>query len=90
MRIQYIILGVLLIAASCKKSDSGPKNYTTNKSALESAIDSLTTVYNNAIEGSKPGDYAVGAKEALDTAILLAKGGRRVDGLYAAGSDQCL
>ena len=73
MRIQYIIFGVLLIAASCKKSDNGPKSYTTNKSALEAAIDSLTTVYNSAIEGSKPGDYAVGAKEALDTAILLAK-----------------
>lgn len=59
--------------AACKKSSS-PSTYTTDKTSLLHAIDSLTAVYNAAIEGSKPGDYAVGAKEALDTAIMLATG----------------
>jgi len=67
------IAGILLMAAvSCKKS-SGKPNYNTDKTALNTAIDSLTKVYNNAVEGSKPGTYAVGAKEALDSAIQLAK-----------------
>lgn len=68
----YIAFGFLAMAA-CKKSSS-PSTYTTDKTSLLHAIDSLTAVYNAAIEGSKPGDYAVGAKEALDTAIMLATG----------------
>ena len=73
----YPALILLIVAgagmASCKKNNSTPSSYVTNKTALQAAIDSLTNVYNNAKEGSKPGDYAVGAKGALDTAILLAK-----------------
>jgi len=71
MRILYIFLAVGLLLGACKKSSS-PATYNTDKTSLKAAIDSLTAVYNKAIEGSKPGDYAVGAKEALDTAIMLA------------------
>src|ERR1700730_7735739 len=70
----YLVVIAALSAgiASCKKNNT-PTSFVTNKTALQAAIDSLTNVYNNAKEGSKPGDYAVGAKGALDTAILLAK-----------------
>jgi hypothetical protein len=37
-------------------------------------IDSLTAVYNSAVEGNKPGDYVPGAKAALDSVINLALG----------------
>ncbi len=73
MRIlSLIIIGVLLATASCKKS-SGPASYNTNKAALNAAIDSLTNVYNNSVEGTKPGTYAVGAREMLDSVIKLAQ-----------------
>ena len=73
MRILYIFLAVGLFLGACKKS-STPATYNTDKTSLKAAIDSLTAVYNKAVEGSKPGDYAVGAKAALDTAIMLASG----------------
>src|ERR1700743_3115376 len=77
MRTIHIITVLFLVTLlwagidSCKKNDT-PKTFATSKTALEAAIDSLTIVYNTAIEGSKPGEYAVGAKEALDTALALA------------------
>jgi hypothetical protein len=79
MRTSKYIFFLVLIAAvlagvtSCKKDSAPPVIPAGNKTALQSAIDSLTTVYNNSVGGSKPGNYAVGAREALDTAILLAE-----------------
>ncbi|HEY4335252.1 MAG TPA: LamG domain-containing protein [Puia sp.] len=70
----FVVVAALLAgAAACKKNNNTPASYVTNKTPLQAAIDSLTIVYNNAREGAKPGDYAVGAKGTLDTAILLAK-----------------
>jgi hypothetical protein len=66
-----LFVGLLAIAASCKKNSS-PASYDTNKAALTSAIDSLTTVYNSTVDGTKPGDYAPGARTALDSVIALA------------------
>jgi hypothetical protein len=63
---------VLGLFVSCSKKDSQAATYTTNKTALKAAIDSLTTVYNNSVGGTKPGQYSVEAKAALDTAISLA------------------
>ena len=72
----YIVYGFAIVyfvsvAASCKKSSS-PASYNTNKAALTAAIDSLTTVYNSTVDGTKPGQYAVGARAALDSVIALA------------------
>jgi hypothetical protein len=72
----YIFYGVAIAAvfgavSSCKKNTS-PASYVTNKTALNAAIDSLTTVYNSTVDGTKPGDYAVGARAALDSVINLA------------------
>jgi len=67
-----LIAAVLAGVASCKKDSAPPPVPAGNKTVLQSAIDSLTTVYNNSVGGSKPGNYAVGAREALDTAIMLA------------------
>jgi len=71
--ISYLIAFALLLGtmAACKKNSS-PASYNTNKSALIAAIDSLTAVYNSTTDGTKPGDYAPGAREALDSVIALA------------------
>jgi hypothetical protein len=71
--ISYVVAVALFFGAvaSCKKNSS-PASYNTNKATLLAAIDSLTTVYNSTQDGSKPGDYAVGARAALDSVINLA------------------
>jgi hypothetical protein len=71
--ISYLVAVALFFGAvaSCKKNSS-PASYNTNKATLLAAIDSLTTVYNSTQDGSKPGDYAVGARAALDSVINLA------------------
>ncbi len=67
----FVIVYFVGVAASCKKSSS-PASYNTNKAALTAAIDSLTTVYNSTVDGTKPGQYAAGARAALDSVIALA------------------
>lgn len=97
MRAIYILWAVLLmtvagIAVSCKKHNNTPQTYNTDKTKLKAAIDSLTAVYNNTTEGTKPGLYAIGAKGPLDTAIKLATAventnqytQREVDNAYAS------
>ena len=44
-----------------------------DKSKLKSAIDSATSLYNNAVEGSNSGQYKSGSKEKLMSAINTAK-----------------
>jgi hypothetical protein len=72
----YISYGVAVVlvfgaVSSCKKNSS-PASYNTNKTSLNDAIDSLTTVYNSTVDGTKPGQYAPGARAALDSVIALA------------------
>ncbi len=62
---------VMALFTACSKKGSAP-DYNANKTTLSHLIDSLTQVYNAAVEGNKPGNYATGAKAQLDTAILLA------------------
>jgi hypothetical protein len=73
---KYIACAVTLAllsgaVVSCKKN-STPSSYATDKTSLIAAIDSLTNVYNTTQDGSKPGDYAAGARAALDSVINLA------------------
>lgn len=72
-RCLMVLLSAVLLITACKKNDNGPATYVTDKKALESTIDSLTAVLNKSVEGTKPGQYAVGAKAALDSSISLAK-----------------
>lgn len=61
-----------MLILACKKNN-GTSTYNADKTALNSAIDSLTTVFNNTKDGTKPGDYANGARQALDSCIQLAQ-----------------
>lgn len=78
MRSSKYILIFLLAAGvmttlftACSKKGSSP-DYNANKASLAHIIDSLTQVYNAAVEGNKPGNYAMGAKAQLDSALVLA------------------
>jgi hypothetical protein len=59
-------LSLGLILTSCSKKSSTPP---TDKTTLKAAIDSANWYYTLTIEGSKPGDYTVGSKAALKTAL---------------------
>ncbi len=65
-----VFTGCLLFAA-CKKNDVKP-DYSSDKSKLKALIDSVTLVYNAAVEGSKPGNVAIGSKAVLNTSLTLA------------------
>lgn len=60
-----------LFFAACKKNDA-QADYNSDKSKLKALIDSVTLVYNTAVEGNKPGNYSVGSKAVLITSINLA------------------
>ena len=72
--IAAIIVLIVAITSiqSCKKS-SEKANYNSDKSKLSVEIDSLTAVYNAAVEGKQAGDYSPGSKAVLLTALNLAK-----------------
>jgi hypothetical protein len=72
----FIVAVIVLTAAvtlfqSCKKNSSAP-DYNSNKGALDLQIDTATALYNVAVEGKQAGEYTVGSKAALETAINLA------------------
>ncbi|MDB5023592.1 MAG: hypothetical protein JWP78_1347 [Mucilaginibacter sp.] len=68
-----ILIVAITLMQSCKKS-SDKVDYNSDKSKLSAQIDSLTAVYNAAIEGKQAGDYSPGSKAALQTALNLAAG----------------
>ena len=72
--IAAIIVLIVAITSiqSCKKN-SEKANYNSDKSKLSVKIDSLTAVYNAAVEGKQAGDYSPGSKAVLLTALNLAK-----------------
>src|SRR6266566_4291716 len=70
MRTICLLLAVTLIF-SCKKNDQPAPNYNSDKSRLTQLTDSLTNVYNNSVEGNKPGDYSVGARTSLKAVLDL-------------------
>ncbi len=74
----FVVLLVLLGFASCDKDKDQPI-YDADDARITVAIDSANTIYSNATEGSKPGDYAVGAKTDLKAAIDLASATKESD-----------
>lgn len=72
---KYFLLFIVALLAiiSCKKDNNNNQNYNTDKTALNHIIDSATAAYNSAVEGKQAGNYAPGAKDALNKAIQLAK-----------------
>ena len=64
-------LTLSLFYVSCSKSSSTPAPVT-NKTNLQAAIDSGKWYNNNTVEGTKPGQYTIGSKAPLNTAITSA------------------
>ncbi|MGI8950073.1 MAG: LamG domain-containing protein [Chitinophagaceae bacterium] len=67
-----LFLAGAAILSSCKKDNGNNNTPASNKTALNSLIDSVKTVLSATIEGNKPGQYAVGSKEILDSSLQLA------------------
>ena len=71
-----LVLTFLFFAAvvmqSCKKDNGTDNTPASDKSVLNSLIDSVQNVLNTTAEGTKPGQYSEGAKEALDSTLQLA------------------
>jgi hypothetical protein len=70
--LSVLLLGGLTFASSCSKNEDNAPVGNADKTKLTALIDSTTLVYNAAVEGNKPGNYAPGAKTALKTALDLA------------------
>jgi len=70
----FIILsaGVCMVLFSACGKKNTPPDYNSDKTTLGKLIDSLTQVFNTTAEGNKPGNYAIGAKTQLKTALDLA------------------
>ncbi len=66
-----VLTAVITLTPSCKKS-SEKVNFNSDKTKLSTEIDSLTAVYSAAVEGKQAGDYTIGSKAALNTALTLA------------------
>src|SRR4051794_33579866 len=67
-----ICLSLVVFISSCSKSSTTPPPPPTNKANLQKAIDSANWYINNTAEGTKPGQYTVGSKAPLNTAIASA------------------
>jgi hypothetical protein len=68
----WLMLGAMAVVSSCSNSDDSPAPVPANKATLTVVIDSVTAVHAAAVEGTRPGTYAVGSKATLLTAINLA------------------
>jgi len=62
-------LSLGLLYTSCSKSTTNNNPPPTDKSALQKAVDSAQFYYSQTVEGTKPGEYTVGAKAPLKTAL---------------------
>ena len=66
-----LLLG--LIVTSCSKKDSTPPAPPADKTALQASITIAQGLNDNSVEGTKPGQYEVGNKAALKTALDASK-----------------
>lgn len=73
----FRIISILIITigflAACNKNDDVSSNQNADKARLTFVIDSLTTVFNTAVEGNQAGQYSLGAKAGLGSAVNIAK-----------------
>jgi len=69
--IAIMVVAIAGIFQSCKKS-AASADYNSNKTMLSQQIDAATAIYNSAVEGKQAGDYTIGSKAKLKTAIDLA------------------
>ncbi len=64
----WIFLLAIAVFAACSK-DSNPTPIPVDKTALQDSINAAQSLHDGTVEGTKPGQYVVGSKAALQTAI---------------------
>ena len=67
-----LLVGLTAVFSACSKKDDSTPQVLVDKTKLSSVIDSVNTIYSAAVEGTKPGTYAVGSKATLKTSLDLA------------------
>lgn len=67
-----LLFGAAAAVSSCSKTEDSAPVVNADKARLTAVIDSVNAVSTAAVEGTKPGNYAVGSKATLKTAIDLA------------------
>lgn len=69
----FLMLAIVLSLAffACKKS-TNQVSFNADKNSIGKTIDSATAFYNNSVEGKRAGNYSVGSRADLKTAIDLA------------------
>ena len=70
--LSLIIILIIAGMVACKKNHAPVRDTNSNKARLTQLTDSLTSVYNNTVEGNKPGNYSIGARTNLKAALDLA------------------
>ena len=68
----WLLFGTMAVVSSCSKTEDTKPQVNADKAKLTLVIDSVTTIHNAAVEGTKPGTYAAGSKATLKTSIDLA------------------
>ncbi|MEP6513356.1 MAG: LamG-like jellyroll fold domain-containing protein [Parafilimonas sp.] len=64
----WIFLLAIAVFAACSK-DSNPTPIPVDKTALQDSINAAQSLHDGTVEGTKPGQYVVGSKATLQTAI---------------------
>ncbi|GAC1367418.1 MAG: hypothetical protein NVS3B25_00340 [Hymenobacter sp.] len=70
----WLLFGAMAVVSSCSKTSDSTPTVNADKTQLTALIDSVTLGYNAAVEGTKPGTYAVGSKATLKTSLDLSIG----------------
>jgi len=66
-----LAIGLMLSFFACKKSTT-QESFNPDKQKITTVIDSAANFYNNSVEGKRAGNYSVGSRTDLKTAIDLA------------------
>ena len=72
-KLVLLSLTFVLVLASCKKDSSTPTPTPADKTALQAKVNEAQTLYDGAVEGTKPGQYEAGAKNSFQTVLNAAK-----------------
>lgn len=70
--IATLFVVMLLAMAACKKDTKQQQTFNPDQTKITATIAAATTLYTNSVEGKRPGNYSVGARTDLKTAIDLA------------------
>ena len=70
--IAFLLMVMFLCISACKKDSTQQQTFSPDKTNISTAITTATALYSNSVEGKRAGNYSVGSRTSLKTAIDLA------------------